>query len=151
MPQPPSPPPPPSSPDPAPDAAPFAPPILPLTHVPELPPPPEIPALLREPVRTPRTHNILGMGEKPRQRGVSDFGRAWGVAMDFVFTILGGLLIGYAIDSYFKTLPRWTLILMSLGFVYAVWRIVRRSLADEADAASKKASARAKPDTQRRE
>lgn len=94
-----------------------------------------MPTLLTQPVRQPKTQNILGMGErdkgKEQRKNVSDLGRAWGVAMDFIFTIVAGFLVGFGIDSYFKTMPLWSLVLMAFGFVYAMWRIIRRSMEDE--------------------
>lgn len=103
--------------------------------IPDLPPPPVLPDLLTKPVRKPTERNILGMGEKPTALGrasqIAGMGKAWGIATEFVASIIGSFLVGFAIDSYFNTLPNWSLGMLTLGLVYAVWRIVRRTMEDE--------------------
>lgn len=95
-------------------------------------PPPPIPESLRRPVaRRP---------EKP----VSDSGdysgmtKAWSVAMEFVFTIVASLLLGWFADRWQGTSPRYTLIGMALGFAFALFQIIRRTLKDEKEAAARK-------------
>ncbi|MGH7243918.1 MAG: AtpZ/AtpI family protein [Phycisphaerales bacterium] len=92
------------------------------------PPPPPIPELLTQPVdRTAYKH-----GKAPATD--SDFGNvstAWGVAMDFVGSVLGALLLGYFADKWQGTSPRYTLIGMVVGFTFALYRIITRTLADE--------------------
>jgi len=106
--------------------------------IPEPPPPPEIPELLTRPVDHP-----AAAPEKPRSSsGISEMGKAWGVAMDFVFSILGSLLIGHFLDRWLQTTPKITLIAMAVGFVFAFWRIVRRTLKEERDEASRKAASK---------
>lgn len=58
-------------------------------------------------------------------------GKAWGIATEFVASIMGSFLVGFAIDSYFNTLPTWSLVMLLIGLTYAVWRIVRRTMEDE--------------------
>lgn len=113
--------------------------------IPDLPPPPVLPELLTTPVRKPTARNILGMGENPTALGrasqLVSMGKAWGIATEFVASIIGSFLIGFALDTYFKTLPRWSLGMLTLGLVYAVWRIVRRTMEDEKREKAEKANA----------
>ena len=61
----------------------------------------------------------------------SDVSKAWSVALDFVFTVLGALLLGYFLDRWQGTNPRWTIVGLVVGFTFALYRIIRRTLADE--------------------
>lgn len=119
----------------------------PLPYIPDLPPPPVLPELLTKPVRRPTERNILGMGEKPTALGrasqLAGMGKAWGIATEFVASIIGSFLVGFAIDSYFNTLPTWSLVMLLIGLTYAVWRIVRRTMEDEKREKAEKA--RGKP------
>jgi F0F1-type ATP synthase assembly protein I len=96
--------------------------------IPPTPEPPQIPALLREPVARP---GAAPNGASERRTAFGELGKAWGVAMEFVFTIVGGLLIGVGADFVLKSSPRWALAGLALGFVYALWRIIRRTLEEE--------------------
>jgi len=120
--------------------------VSPYPIIPDLPPPPVLPELLTTPVRKPTERNILGMGEKPTALGrasqVVGMGKAWGIATEFVASIIGSFLIGFAIDTYFNTLPKWSLGMLTLGLVYAVWRIVRRTMEDEKREKAEKANAK---------
>lgn len=51
--------------------------------------------------------------------------------MDFVGSLLGAMLLGYFADRWQGTSPRYTLIGMVVGFVFALYRIITRTLADE--------------------
>lgn len=95
--------------------------------IPVAPDPPPIPEVLRGPA-----------GGRPRGRDpdapgalFSDTTKAWAIAMDFVFTILGALLLGYFADRWFGTAPKAALGGLVLGFAFALWRIIRRTLADD--------------------
>lgn len=110
--------------------------------IPPTPEPPQIPALLREPVARPGT---TPNGSSERRAAFGELGKAWGVAMEFVFTIVGGLLIGVGADFVFKSSPRWALAGLALGFVYALWRIIRRTLEEERARERAKAGRSAQP------
>ena len=88
--------------------------------------PPEIPELLREPVGKPG-----GASKNPEESDIANVSTAWGVAMDFVGCVLGALLLGYFADKWQNTNPRYTLIGMVVGFTFALYRIIRRTLADD--------------------
>jgi F0F1-type ATP synthase assembly protein I len=109
--------------------------VSPYPIIPDLPPPPVLPELLTKPVRRPTQRNILGMGEGPTALGratqMASMGKAWGLATEFVASIIGSFLVGFGIDTYFNTTPIWTLSMIALGLTYAVWRIVRRTIEDE--------------------
>jgi len=94
----------------------------PLFHAPE---PPPIPEVLRGPI-TGKGKDSAGSGS-----GYSDMNKAWGVAMDFVFTILGSALLGYFADRWFHTGSALTLTGLGLGFAIALVRIIHRTMADE--------------------
>ncbi|MBX3389017.1 MAG: AtpZ/AtpI family protein [Phycisphaeraceae bacterium] len=92
------------------------------------PPPPQIPELLREPVARPP---VLDRNEVASQSGLANVSTAWGVAMDFVGSVIGALLLGYFADRWQGTSPRYTLIGMVVGFTFALYRIISRTLAEE--------------------
>ncbi len=58
-------------------------------------------------------------------------GKAWGIASDFIGTILGGTALGWGIDAWRGTSPWFLLGGLALGFALALFRIVRRTQADE--------------------
>ncbi len=89
--------------------------------------PPEIPELLREPARMPGGSTV----KNPEESDIANVSTAWGVAMDFVGCVIGALLLGYFADKWQNTNPRYTLIGMVVGFTFALYRIIRRTLADE--------------------
>ncbi len=92
------------------------------------PPPPPIPDELTRPVdvRTP-----VSLPQGGSQSAMSGAGQAWGIAMDFVFTIIAGIAIGYGIDYLANSLPLWTLVGLGTGFVGAFVRIVRRTVRED--------------------
>jgi ATP synthase protein I len=92
------------------------------------PPPPdvdprlEIPEILRAPVRQPEPPP-----EPPQSWGQA--AAAWGIALDFVFTIIAGAALGWLIDWWLKSSPWGVLGGLALGFVTAFVRIVKRTQA----------------------
>lgn len=91
---------------------------------------PKIPDLLREPVglRVPgRDAPKLGA-----VGSLMDAGKAWGAALNFVFTIIAGLLLGWLTDYFFKTKPWGVLGGLGAGFVLAFVQIMRNTLKAEA-------------------
>jgi hypothetical protein len=63
--------------------------------------------------------------------GLAGMARAWGVAFDFVGTVLGGMLLGYFFDRWRGTTPAGTLTGLGVGFAAALVRILRRTMAEE--------------------
>jgi F0F1-type ATP synthase assembly protein I len=58
-------------------------------------------------------------------------GRAWAVAMTFIFTILAGAFLGWLFDGWRGTTPTGALIGLALGFVLAFVQIVRATQKQE--------------------
>lgn len=66
-----------------------------------------------------------------QESSMANVSTAWGVAMDFVGCVIGALLLGYFADKWQGTGSRYTLIGMVVGFTFALYRIISRTLADE--------------------
>ena len=77
--------------------------------------------------------------------GVAGMGAAWGMAVDFVVTILAGLALGWLIDRWQGTSPWGILGGLCLGFVAAFVRIVRQTQRDERREAAARQAARGRP------
>lgn len=95
----------------------------------------EIPQVLRTPVRKADLSPMqggpaTGQSTSPEVAGA---GRAWATAMDFVFTILAGALLGWLADRWRHSIPLWTMVGLALGFVTAFIRIVRATQREERD------------------
>ncbi len=58
--------------------------------------------------------------------------KAWGIALDFVFTILAGAGLGWLFDWWRQTSPWGLLAGLGLGFITAFWRIVQATQRQEA-------------------
>lgn len=87
--------------------------------IPIPPPPPPVPDLLTKPVahRTPEpVHDPAGVG---------DTARAWGTAMDFVFTVIAATGLGYAIGKWLGSVLTGLLIGLSLGFALGMTKLFR--------------------------
>ncbi|MBC7833496.1 MAG: AtpZ/AtpI family protein [Phycisphaerales bacterium] len=92
----------------------------------------EIPEVLRTPVAQSEYDPVYGTrANQPRLPDLSSVGRAWGTAMNFVFTILAGAGAGWLFDRWRTTLPWGTLIGLALGFVLAFVQIVRQTQREE--------------------
>lgn len=95
----------------------------------------EIPEVLRRPA-----------GAKPgdsRGTGGSDSGmwgmaKAWGVAFDFIFTIIAGAALGWGFDKWRGSEPKGLMTGLILGFVVAFVRIVRATLKQEREEQARK-------------
>jgi len=96
--------------------------------IPHPPPPPPIPELLTRPVDRSA---FTKQKPPPSESGFANVSTAWGVAMDFVGSLLGAMLLGYFADKWQGTSPRYTLIGMVVGFTFALYRIITRTLAEE--------------------
>ncbi len=82
----------------------------------------EIPEILRE---KPSTAPL----EKPKSTTASliEMGKAWGLAFDFVFSIIGGFALGWLFDYWRGTGPWGAIIGLGIGFVTAFIRIIRNT------------------------
>ena len=108
--------------------------------IPTPPPPPPVPELLTRPVHHPAPPLTP---PKPTSKG--DTARAWGIAMDFVVTVIGMALLGYFADKYLNSSPTWTIVGLSAGFAFALYKIIRRTLADEKREAAARDASRQPP------
>ena len=68
--------------------------------------------------------------------------KAWGVALDFVFTVMAGGALGWGFDKWRGTAPNGVMVGLALGFVVAFIRIVRATLRQEREDARRKAEQR---------
>src|SRR5262245_25030546 len=92
----------------------------------------QIPEVLRTPVRKPDLEPVFGdKKERAEASEMSSMGRAWAMAMDFVFSILAGAGVGYLIDYWRNSLPIGTCVGLGLGFVTAFIRIIRATQRQE--------------------
>jgi F0F1-type ATP synthase assembly protein I len=89
----------------------------------EPPKPPEIPEVLRQPVKHPS--NSPRPDQRSPMSALSDAGKAWGMALDFIGTVLVGILLGYLLGRYLGHAPAFVLGGLTLGLVSAFVRIVR--------------------------
>lgn len=87
----------------------------------------EIPEVLRTPVKVPAMPDRAGKSDS----GLADMARAWGTALDFLFTIFAGAAIGWAFDKWRGTAPKGLMVGLALGFVVAFVRIVRSTQKQE--------------------
>jgi F0F1-type ATP synthase assembly protein I len=87
----------------------------------------EIPEVLRKPVQRPKDPDK----GSAMASGVQ-MGRAWATALDFVFTILAGAILGWLIDKWRGSSPTGAGVGLGLGFVLAFYRIVRATQKQEA-------------------
>lgn len=71
--------------------------------------------------------------------GLAGAGKAWGIALEFIATIMFGGGLGWLIDRWKHSASVGVLVGLALGFVVAFVRIVRTTQAQErADAARKR-------------
>lgn len=63
---------------------------------------------------------------------MAETAKAWGMALDLVFTTVGMFLLGYLIDRWLGTGPWGAVVGVVLGFVTAAVRLVRTSIRQEA-------------------
>lgn len=103
------------------------------------PPPPAedprltIPDVLREsPAERATRRGEGGPAPKPPTSSMVETAKAWGMALDLVFSTLGMFLLGYLFDLWRGTGPWGALIGLVLGFVTSAVRLVRTTMRQEA-------------------
>lgn len=80
---------------------------------------------------------------RPEGSDIAQMARAWAVALDFVFTIIAGGVVGWLFDLWRKSGPIGLLVGLGLGFVLAFVRIIRATQKQERlEAARKKGAQR---------
>ncbi len=95
----------------------------------------DIPEVLRTPVRQSNMDPVTG--DPAAAHGTEStidaagMGRAWAIALDFVFSVLAGALIGYLIDRWQGWLPIGTLVGLVFGFISGFIRIIRATQRQE--------------------
>lgn len=87
--------------------------------IPTPPPPPPVPDLLTKPVERRAAE------PPPDPTGLGDTARAWGTAMDFVFTVVAATGLGYAIGKWLGSVLTGLLIGLSLGFALGMLKLIR--------------------------
>lgn len=55
--------------------------------------------------------------------------RVSAIGTNFAFAVIGMGVVGYFIDKYAKTSPRWTLVLLGAGIVGGAYRFVHDAMA----------------------
>jgi F0F1-type ATP synthase assembly protein I len=71
--------------------------------------------------------------------GMWGMAKAWGIALDFIFTIVAGAGLGWAADRYWtKSPPTGLMIGLALGFVVAFIRIVRGTIKQDREETARK-------------
>jgi F0F1-type ATP synthase assembly protein I len=96
----------------------------------------QIPETLTRPVPKSNYDPLYGSKEGRRDSGESAsdtkaMGKAWAIAMNFVFTIIAGLLLGWGFDVWRGTRPWGLLGGLVFGFVGAFIVIVRQTNRDD--------------------
>lgn len=99
-----------------------APPSEPTGPPPRRDPTLEIPEVLREPAPVTRRYR-----RSRTHKGASETARAFGIASEFIFSTLGGVVLGWLIDRWMGTKPWATLIGLTLGFVGGTIRVIQQS------------------------
>ena len=77
--------------------------------------------------------------------GLMEMGKAWGVALDFVFTIAVGALAGWGFDRWRGTAPTGSIVGFAAGFTIALVRIIRYTMKQDRLEQEAKAKARSEP------
>ena len=72
--------------------------------------------------------------DKPAQRreSLGETAKAWGMALDLVFTTIGGFILGWGFDYWRGTGPWGAIIGLAVGFLLAAVRLIRSTLKAEA-------------------
>lgn len=68
---------------------------------------------------------VRGSSSSSMSRGQA---RAWAAGMEMVYGLVGMGLVGFAVDYFAGTMPRWTLILALVGLAWGMYRFIRVAL-----------------------
>ncbi|MBL8758704.1 MAG: AtpZ/AtpI family protein [Phycisphaerae bacterium] len=91
-----------------------------------------IPEVLRQPTAVRPGPGAKSRGEsRASDSGLMSMARAWALAFDFIFTIIGGGLLGWLFDWWRGTAPTGAIIGFAIGFATAFYRIVRHTQKQE--------------------
>lgn len=107
----------------------------------EPPKAPEIPEVLRRPVEHPSLKQA-GRQTPSAMSSLSEAGKAWGMALDFVATVIVGMLLGWLLAKWLGHAPAFILGGLALGLVSAFVRIVRATQRAEKREAEAREAAR---------
>ncbi|MFK7884217.1 MAG: AtpZ/AtpI family protein [Phycisphaerales bacterium] len=77
------------------------------------------------------------MPSGPTTRERARQAKAWSIAMDPLYGILGFGAAGYGIDRLRGTFPKWTGILAILGLIAGFWRFIREAKRLNAESSAK--------------
>lgn len=87
---------------------------------------------------TDHAPNTLGPDPDPPDRGDrARQARAWSIALDPVYGLIGMGLLGYGIDALAGTGARWTTILAITGLIVGFYRFIREAKSLNAENASR--------------
>ncbi len=86
--------------------------------------PPPMPDVLR---RASPQEPSRPIGPLPKTSAIQS-GRVFAIGMDFVYGVVGCAALGWGLDWWFKTGPRWLLIGAGIGIVVAMYRFIREGL-----------------------
>ncbi|MBX3402346.1 MAG: AtpZ/AtpI family protein [Phycisphaeraceae bacterium] len=106
----------------------------------EPPKAPEIPDVLRRPVEHPSKSPRAN--QRSPASSLSEAGKAWGMAFDFIGTVLVGILLGWLLGRWLGSMPAFVLGGLALGLVSAFVRIVRATQRAERREAAERERAR---------
>ena len=68
------------------------------------------------------------MGEKDRKTDYANQAKAWVVALNVVYGTIGFAIMGFALDYFLGTSPRWLLIGAGVGLFVGTYRFIREAL-----------------------
>lgn len=100
-----------------------------------------IPDVLRE-----RPGDRKGPKAEPPRESFGDTAKAWGMALDLVFTTIGGFALGFGFDYWRGTGPWGAIIGLGVGFLLAAIRLIRSTLKAEAKEQAERERQRRSPD-----
>lgn len=69
----------------------------------------------------------MAPADQRTQRERARQAKAWSIALDPVYGIIGFGLVGYGIDYFTGTFPRWTGIMAILGLIAGFWRFIKEA------------------------
>jgi F0F1-type ATP synthase assembly protein I len=89
----------------------------------------------------------MGQSQKNSSSDRARQARAWSIALDPVYGLIGMGLIGYLIDTVSDTGMMWTIILALTGLVVGFYRFIREALDLNKEQAKSSAITDGDPDT----